>query len=217
MNPLLSTLLLLVGLAWGADVLTQPLPDAHPLWLARQEGLYLSGLMSIALMSLGMLLATRPVWLEKPLDGMDRIYRSHKWAGILAIGFAATHWLIEMSGDILKSTIGREGRVPKEKFTGLAEVLRDLAKDLGEWAIYFALAMLVISLWKRFPYRAWQLLHRAMPLLYLALGFHAAMLAPRDYWTQPVGALLAVLLVVGAYGAPARPARRHRPGAPEHR
>lgn len=88
-----------------------------------------------------------------------------------------------------------------EKFTGLAEVLRDLAKDLGEWAIYFALAMLVISLWKRFPYRAWQLLHRAMPLLYLALGFHAAMLAPRDYWTQPVGALLAVLLVVGAYGA----------------
>jgi predicted ferric reductase len=201
MKPLLSTLLLLVGLAWGADVLTQPLPDAHPLWLARQEGLYLSGLMSIALMSLGMLLATRPVWLEKPLDGMDRIYRSHKWAGILAIGFAATHWLIEMSGDILKSTIGREGRVPKEKFTGLAEVLRDLAKDLGEWAIYFALAMLVISLWKRFPYRAWQLLHKAMPLLYLALGFHAAMLAPRDYWTQPVGALLAVLLVVGAYGA----------------
>ena len=61
MTPLLSTLLLLVGLAWGADVLTQPLPDAHPLWLARQEGLYLSGLMSIALMSLGMLLATRGI------------------------------------------------------------------------------------------------------------------------------------------------------------
>lgn len=41
--------------------------------------------------------------------------------------------------------------------------------------------MPVISLWKRFLYRAWQLLHKAMPLLYLALGFHAAMLAPRDY------------------------------------
>ena len=27
--------------------------------------------------------------------------------------------------------IGREGRVPKEKFVGFLEVLRDLAKDMG--------------------------------------------------------------------------------------
>ncbi|HRE19392.1 MAG TPA: ferric reductase, partial [Rhodocyclaceae bacterium] len=70
-----------------------------------------------------------------PLGGMDRVYRTHKWAGILAISFAALHWLIELGGDLLKSSIGREGRLPKEKFTGLLEIMRDLSKDMGEWAI----------------------------------------------------------------------------------
>ena len=88
-------------------------------WILRQQGLYLSGLLSIALVSLAMLLATRSPWLEAPLGGMDPVYRSHKWAGILACAFAALHWLIEMSSDLLKAVIGRQGRAPKEKFNGL--------------------------------------------------------------------------------------------------
>ena len=202
MKILLGSLFALVTLVWGLDVFTAVIPPGtHPLWIARQEALYLSGLLSIALMSLAMLLATRPAWLEAPLGGMDRIYRTHKWAGILAIGFAAVHWLVEMSGDLLKSSIGREGRLPKEKFTGLLDVLRDLAEDLGEWAIYALLVMLAITLWKKFPYQAWRFLHRAMPVLYLMLAFHAALLAPTGYWAQPAGVLLAVLLSAGVYGA----------------
>ncbi len=202
MKTLLATLIAIVTAAWGWDVITTISPaGVHPLWFARQEALYLSGLLSIALMSLVMLLATRPTWLESPLGGMDRVYRTHKWAGILAISFAALHWLVEMGGDVLKSTIGREGRVPKEAYTGFLEILRGLGKDMGEWAIYAMLAMLLITLWKMFPYRAWRLLHRAMPVIYLMLALHAAMLAPKDYWGQSAGALLAVLLSVGVYGA----------------
>ncbi|MBI2275818.1 MAG: ferric reductase-like transmembrane domain-containing protein [Dechloromonas sp.] len=200
-NLLLATLIAGIVLAWAGQTFTaiSP-PGVHPLWLARQEALYLSGLLSIGLMSLAMLLATRPAWLETPLGGMDRVYRTHKWAGILAVVFAALHWLIEMAGDILKGMIGREGRVPKEKFSGLLEIIRDFAEDLGEWAIYALLAMLAITLWQRFPYRPWRFLHRAMPVFYLMLVFHAALLAPADYWRQPTGALLAVLLLAGSYG-----------------
>jgi predicted ferric reductase len=202
MRTLLASLFAVVALVWGWDVLnTVSPPGAHPLWIARQEVLYLSGMLSLALMSLAMFLATRPAWLEAPLGGMDRVYRTHKWAGILAVSFAALHWLIEMSSDVLKSTIGRQGRLPKEKFTGLLEVMRDLGKDMGEWAIYLLLAMLVITLWKKFPYRAWRFVHRVMPVLYLMLAFHAALLAPRDYWTQPAGVLLAVMIGAGVYGA----------------
>lgn len=202
MKVLITLLLGLVGLAWGWD-LVQAVPPTgvHPWWLARQQLLTLSGFLSIALMSLVMLLATRPTWLESPLGGMDRVYRTHKWAGILAVGFAALHWLIEMSSDILKSLIGRSGRVPKQQFTGFLEVLRDLSKDMGEWAIYAVLAMLAITLWKKFPYRTWRILHKAMPVLYLMLALHAALLAPTGYWQEPAGALLALLLVVGVYGA----------------
>jgi len=202
MKTLFASLIALLVLAWGWDITQTPVPtDVQPLWLARQQLLYLSGLLSVAMLSLAMFLATRPVWLEAPLGGMDRIYRSHKWAGILAVGFAALHWLIEMSDDILKATIGRQGRVPKQVFTGLLDVLRDLAEDMGEWAIYALLAMLLITLWKRFPYRPWRFLHRAMPVLYLMLAFHAALLAPTNYWAQPVGTLLLVLLSAGVYGA----------------
>jgi predicted ferric reductase len=171
-------------------------------WVIRQEVLYLSGLLSIALMSLAMFLSTRPAWLETPLGGMDRVYRTHKWAGILGVSFAIAHWLVEeVVGKILKATIGREGRIPKEQFTGFLEVMRDLAKDMGEWAFYVVLVMLAITLWKRFPYKTWRLTHLAMPVIYLMLALHAVMLAPTDYWAQPVGILLATLIAGGIYGA----------------
>ncbi|MBA3058610.1 MAG: ferric reductase-like transmembrane domain-containing protein [Gammaproteobacteria bacterium] len=202
MKTLILSLLSLVTMAWGWEVFSSVAPaDASTWWLARQQALHLSGLLSVAMMSLVMFLATRPAWLETPLGGMDRIYRTHKWAGITAVAFAAAHWLIEMSDDILKAMVGREGRVDKEKFTGFLEVLRDLAEDMGEWAIYAVLAMLVITLWKKFPYRAWRMLHQAMPVLYLMLAFHAALLVPTNYWAQPVGLLLGALLLAGVYGA----------------
>lgn len=203
MKILLGSLIAIVSLAWGMDVLATGGGSGGSLpWVIRQEALYLSGLLSFALMSLAMLLSTRPTWLETPLGGMDRVYRTHKWAGILGVSFAVVHWLVkEVAGDILKAWIGREGRVPKETFTGFLEVMRDLAKDMGEWAFYLVLAMLVITLWKRFPYKTWRVLHQAMPVLYLMLVLHAAMLAPADYWTQPAGILIALLGAAGIHGA----------------
>lgn len=203
MKILLGSLLAIVAVAWGMDVLATGGSSGGTLpWVIRQEVLYLSGLLSMALMSLAMFLSTRPAWLETPLGGMDRVYRTHKWAGILAVSFAIAHWLVEeVVGKILKATIGREGRIPKEQFTGFLEVMRDLAKDMGEWAFYVVLVMLAITLWKRFPYKTWRLTHLAMPVIYLMLALHAVMLAPTDYWAQPVGILLATLIAGGIYGA----------------
>jgi predicted ferric reductase len=132
---------------------------------------------------------------------MDRIYRLHKWTGILAIGTGAGHWLVELSGGIIKTFIGKAGRLPKSQYDGLFAQLRKLAEDLGEWALYAALAVLVLTLWKRFPYHLWRHVHRAMPVLYLMLAFHAALLAPPAYWAQPAGALLALCLAVGVPAA----------------
>lgn len=199
MKTLLAGLIGLITLFWAWHAVSAG--GGSPVWVARQEALYLSGLLSIGLISLSMFMAARPVWVERPLGGLDRMYRTHKWAGILAVSFAALHWLVEMSDDLLKALVGREGRIAKIKDGGLLESLRPLAEDIGEWAIYALLAMLVLTLWRRFPYRPWRFLHQAMPLLYLMLAFHALLLAPTDYWTQPPGWLLALLLLGGVYGS----------------
>ncbi len=201
MKLLLAVLLSALGLAWGWDVYNAAPTAAHPWWVARQELLYLSGVLAIGLMSLATYLASRPAWLETPLGGMDRVYRTHKWAGILGGSFAILHWLVEMSDDILKSSIGRSGRVPKEQFGNVLDNLRELAEDLGEWGFYVVIALIALTLWQRFPYRPWRFLHRAMPVIYLVLAFHAVLLAPADYWTQPLGLLLAALVAAGCYGA----------------
>ncbi|CCK76960.1 conserved hypothetical protein [Oleispira antarctica RB-8] len=167
-------------------------------WEIYNNGLYLSGLLSIALMSITMMLAIRPAWLETPFNGLDKVYRLHKWTGILAVVFAAFHWLIEMGDDVIKSLFGRDGRLPKEDFSGFIEMMRDAAEDVGEWTVYLIFAMLLLTLWKRFPYNIWRYVHRAMPILYLLLVFHAVFLAPLVWWQQPVGLLMALLLVGGS-------------------
>ncbi|MFU2487181.1 ferric reductase-like transmembrane domain-containing protein [Thauera sp. WH-1] len=195
--PALAAFIAVIAAAWGLNVAALDGGTASLPWLVREQGLYLSGLLAIGLMSLAMVLATRPTVLERPLGGMDRIFRLHKWAGILAAVFAALHWLIEMSDDVIKSLYGKAGKPAHDEFGGLYEALRDAGEELGEFAIYLVLAMVVLSLWKRFPYKFWRHLHRAMPVFYLVLAFHAAVLAPPDYWTQPVGVLLALLLAAG--------------------
>lgn len=199
MKTILAAFLASIALIWGWHVLyANALPPGDTLWLIRQEGLYFTGLLSISLMSLVMILATRPVWLEAPLGGMDRVYRLHKWAGMLAIGFAATHWLLEMSSDLIKASIGKGGRPSKADFAGITgSFLRHLAENLGEWVIYAILIMLVLTLWKQFPYKFWHWLHKGMPVLYLILVFHTAVLTPAGYWGSPIGALLATLLIGG--------------------
>jgi predicted ferric reductase len=186
-----------IFIVWGWSYTMNTTAASLP-WEIYDNSLYLSGLLSIALMSITMMLATRPAWLEAPFNGLDKMYRLHKLTGILAVVFAGLHWLIEMGDDVIKALFGRGGRLPEEDFSGLYEMMRDVAEDLGEWAVYLVFAMLVLTLWKRFPYNIWRYVHRAMPILYLVLVFHAALLAPLAWWQQPVGLLMVFLLTGGS-------------------
>ncbi|MFA7669154.1 MAG: ferric reductase-like transmembrane domain-containing protein [Burkholderiaceae bacterium] len=191
----------LLTAAWAWDALfVHPMVGDLP-WLLRQHGLYLSGLLAIGFMSIVMVLAIRPAWLEGPLGGMDKIYHLHKWGGILAIAFSTAHWLMDMASDPLKDMFGKSGRPVKEAVLFLMQPLRSEAKDVGEFVIYILLGLLVLALWKRFPYRPWRLLHKAMPVLYLLLVFHVVALMPLAYWSGPTGLLQSVLLTAGSIAA----------------
>ena len=195
----LAGFLCLLTAAWAWDALySHPATGDMP-WVLRLHGLYLTGVWSIGLMSLAMILATRPAWLEVPLGGMDKIYHLHKWSGILAIACGGAHWLIKMAGDPLTALFSREGRPARDAVLSFMLPLRSQAKDLGEIAIYLLLGLLALALWKRFPYRPWRLQHKTMPIIHLAVAFHVIALMPLAYWSGPTGVLLAVLLAGGVF------------------
>ncbi len=222
----LTAWLLALTVAWLAvappDAGLWPLVDAQGAasgwWRLRQHALYLTGLWSIGLMSLIMLLALRLPLLEKALGGMDQVYRLHKWAGVGAGVTALMHWGAKEGGGWIKSLWGRAGRPAREAVLPWLTDSRGLAKDLGEWAFYLLLALLIITLVQRLlPYKPWRIMHRVMPLLYLVLAFHSVALMPLTFWAQPLGLLMGTLLALGSLAALWSLGRQDRSAPPPRR
>ena len=86
---LLASLLLPAALWLAADSLA---PSPLTYFSFRTVFTQFSGVIGICLMSVAMLLALRPKWLEPHLDGLDKMYRLHKWLGIAALVVATLHW-----------------------------------------------------------------------------------------------------------------------------
>ena len=202
--------LLGIALAWLAvappDLGVSPLVNAQGAalgwWQLRQHALYLTGLWSISLMALIMLLALRLPLLERVMGGMDQVYRLHKWTGIAAALAAVGHWGAKELGGVIKSTWGRTGKPEHAEVLAWLTDARGFAKDLGEWAFYLLIAMVVVTLLTRLlSYRQWRVLHRAMPLLFLALVLHAVALMPLTFWALPLGAITLPLLALGSLAA----------------
>jgi predicted ferric reductase len=199
-------LLALSGLWLMADTLWPAQPDFFAL---RTVWVQYSGVLSMGAMSLAMVLAARPMWLEQRLDGLDKMYRLHKWLGITGLVTAIAHWLWAQGA---KWALGWGWLTrPERKAGGAVEAMgaieaalrsyRGLAEHIGEWAFYAAAALIALALIERFPYRLFVKTHKLIALAYLALVAHSVGTVEFDYWSQPVGWAMAALLAAGTVSA----------------
>src|SRR5690606_36422857 len=146
-KAVLGIWLLGITLAWmavappdlGVSPLVNAQGDALGLWQLRQHTLYLTGLWSISLMALIMLLALRLPLFDRLMGGMDQVYRLHKWTGIAAALSAIAHWGAKESSGLIKDVWGRAGKPGHEAVLPWLTDTRGFAKDLGEWAFYLLL------------------------------------------------------------------------------
>ena len=195
--------LALIPLAlWGIFALPDVLA-ANPEgpWAWRKSLIILSGLLALWWMSAGMLLATRAPWLEKRLGGLDKLYRLHKHIGIGAGLLVFTHWMIEwLPKNLSKAGLISGPRGPRGP-RGEPDLWIDLAKEVGEWAGYILLALVVVALIKRIPYRYFRWVHKAFGAVFLAAAFHGLMLMPTTFWQSPLGWLTAALATAGVVPA----------------
>lgn len=171
-----------------------------------------TGIIAIAVMSVGMILAIRPVRLEPFFGGLDKMYRLHKWLGISALVFSIMHWAIKQSPGWLSGLglITLPPRGPRGAPAGAAAgssieqtlgSLHGVAESVGEWAFYLAAILMSLALIKRFPYRHFFKTHYFLIFVYLVLVFHAVVLMKFSYWNSIIGVLTAVLMMAGTAAA----------------
>ncbi|MCL2021353.1 MAG: ferric reductase-like transmembrane domain-containing protein [Betaproteobacteria bacterium] len=198
-------ILLLVTALWSlADSL---FPQTFT-WFAFLHGglVQYTGVLVIAAMSAAMVLATRPVWLEKWLGGLDKMYRLHKWLGITALTGAVVHWIGARGVKWLVEWgwMARPERGNRPELSGLEAWLttqRKLAETIGEWAFYIIAILLVLALIKKFPYHWFAKTHKWLAALFLAFVFHSIVLVKFAYWTEPIGIVVALCLLAGTVSA----------------
>ncbi|MFC7420431.1 ferric reductase-like transmembrane domain-containing protein [Iodobacter arcticus] len=194
MKPLSLLLLISTLLYCLCSYFQNGIPASY--WDWRHELVLLSGVQLMTVMSAAMLLATRPAWLEKTLSGLDKMYGLHKQLGVAAGILLATHWLIKLSP---KLVMAMEWVAPRIKRSGsIKDPLVSFAKDVGEWAAWAVLAMIILALLRAVPYRFWRKVHQLFAPLFLMGAFHGLILMPGRMWQTPLGALMAVLLISGS-------------------
>lgn len=197
----------LVGLAllplvlWMASVFPELAAGDPGFWTWRRALVLLTGVLSLWWMGAGMVLALRNGELEQRLGGLDRLYRLHRRVGIGAGILVFAHWMAEW----LPKKLGKLGFLPPRPrgFKGGQGPAWwvDLAKEVGEWTGYIVLALVIVALLRRVPYRAFRLVHKAFAPLFLAGTFHGLVLMPNSWWQQPLAWCTAAVAAAGAFAA----------------
>lgn len=201
----LAFLLILTGLWLLADTIV---PSPFTYFSFRSVLVQYTGLIAIGAMSIATVLAARPIWLEPHLNGLDKMYRLHKWLGIAALVFGLVHWWWAKG---TKWMVGwgwltrPERRPSAEQIFGPIEgwlrTQRGFAELVGEWAFYAAVVLIILALWKRFPYHLFAKTHKWIAVAYLILVYHAIVLTKIEYWAQPIGWVSGALLLGGTAAA----------------
>jgi len=206
-NIKLSYFALIAALTFLWLVSDTVLSTNYEFFALRTSLLNYSGIICIGAMSVGLILAVKPVRLEPFLGGLDKAYRLHKWLGITGLAAAIIHWLLVKAPNWMTGWgwIGPTVRKPAAEQSlaifAFFQSQRGLAKTVGEWAFYAAIVLIVLALLKRFPYRYFRQTHRLLPIIFLFLVFHAVVMMKYNYWGEVIGPVMAVLMAMGTAAA----------------
>ncbi|MEC4748499.1 ferric reductase-like transmembrane domain-containing protein [Methylomicrobium sp. Wu6] len=202
----ISALLLVLTSLWLLADTLAPTPFTY--FSFRTVLIQFTGVISMGAMSVAMLLAVRPKWLEPYLGGLDKMYRLHKWLGITGLAVSIIHWWWAQG---TKWMVGwgwlvKPARKPAaNEAQGMMETWlrgqRGLAESLGEWAFYAVVALIALALIKRVPYHLFTKTHKWLAAFYLILVYHTLVLFRFAYWSQPVGWCMAALMLGGTGAA----------------
>jgi predicted ferric reductase len=205
-----AIVLFIIGVWWTSDTLLPSAANSRAQAVAFTQ---ISGILAIGLMAASGILSARPVWLEPYLDGLDKMYRLHKWLGISGLALGVLHWLTA-AGSGRRPGPPTGGAAPEapdgameaangsaQAMQGPLQALHGPAHGIAEPALFILIALVAIALIPRVPYRLFAKTHLITVPVFLALAFHSVVLMKSEYWFQPAGWMVIGLCAIGAMGS----------------
>ncbi|QBH98244.1 oxidoreductase [Limnobaculum zhutongyuii] len=174
------------------------LPATFDFFFWRRQIILLTGILSFGYMSVAMLLAIRPAWLEKRLNGLDKMYRLHKYLGIGSLVALSAHWLAFKAGKWLTQA-GVVQRPFRPEAPGIN--WHAIANDIGEWAFYAFIVFALVSLLKVVSYKRFVILHKLAGVIFIAGAVHGAMSLKYLMNTMLYDIAIIAMALVGCYCA----------------
>lgn len=176
-------------------------------WSFRRDLVSLSGVIAMVLMTLVVLISVRGGWIERYMGGLDKGYVVHKWAGVWATITAFLHWFAEkvpkwtFSWGIYPERVrgaGPSAGPPPQWQTSLWQT----GNSLVEYTIYVIVALVIIALVHKIPYRHFRFTHKLFPALYLLVAFHSVTILYKLGWMGHIsGHAVVALGIVGTVAA----------------
>jgi predicted ferric reductase len=121
----------------------------------------ISGYVAIVFMSFNFILAARYQIVENLLTSLDKLFRIHKWTGILGFSFAMNHVLFLALDNITNF------------FSYYIPVLDNVAyKNIGMLALYSLFIIITLARANFLPYHIWKFIHSFMGVPFIIAGVH---------------------------------------------
>ncbi len=174
-------------------------------WELREQLVYLTGVCSVTLMAVSMLISARIPWISHLLQGLDKGYVVHRWTGTFAALFILSHFLLENVPHWLVALgiVSNPGELTDgSQYNALEIGLFQAGVMLAQPAFYTMLVLIAISLIKKIPYHWFRKSHKLFPVVFLLGAYHSATAQLKEHWLGwPGSYMLMIVLCLGSVAA----------------
>lgn len=208
MNKLYSMVIALVVVVICIWLQAEPKLLANETFMQwRSASIQITGIVSVLLLTLTILLALRLPVIENFTRGLDKSYRLHKWVGIYAVIIGAIHWLLAIvpkqmvrSGYLERPRHGKSS-VDPDSFYAVIRPLRDSAEIMGEWTLYLFIGLTLLALLASVKYNVFKWSHKLMAIAFIIIGYHSLILLKHSYWDNLITPVTMIVVLAGIVGS----------------
>lgn len=157
-------------------------------WLS-PAGLSLgAGVAGLALMGAAAVLGSRWSFVETVFGGLDRVYQTHKWLGIWALGFASFHFLFKAG-------------MQQWETASIVALAPPVTRFVRQLSFLGLMLIVLLALNRAIPYRVWRWWHKLSGPAFVIVIVHWLSFKSPIELTSPAGVWLAIMSVLGVAAA----------------